>query len=119
MNGIKDACQTFVDISKAETDEMKATITAVRNNGCKIIGISGNPNSWLANQSEAFLFAGVKEEGGPLNRAPRISIIAETLILQVLSIYLQSDYGLDPKQYVKWHPGGSLGRLRENELGGR
>ena len=57
----------------------------------------------------------MKEEGGPLNRAPRMSIIVETFILQVLSVYLQMDYGLDPRQYVKWHPGGALGHLRENE----
>lgn len=101
--------------NSGETGEMKATITAVKNNGCKVIGVSGNPDSWLAKQSDAFLFAGVKEEGGPLNRAPRMSIIAETFILQILSLYLQMDYGLDPKQYVKWHPGGALGHLRENE----
>ena len=77
--------------------------------------MSGKSESWLAKESAAFLFAGVKEEGGPLNRAPRMSIIAETFILQILSLYLQMDYDLDPKQYVKWHPGGSLGKLRENE----
>ncbi len=101
--------------NSGETSEMKATVNAIKNNDCKIIGVSGKADSWLAKESEAFLFAGVKEEGGPLNRAPRMSIIAEVFILQILSLYLQMDYGLDPKQYVKWHPGGSLGHLRENE----
>lgn len=101
--------------NSGETAEMKATVTAIKNNGCKIIGISGKSESWLAKESDAFLFAGIAEEGGPLNRAPRMSIIAETFVLQALSIYLQAERGLDPKQYVKWHPGGSLGHLRENE----
>ena len=101
--------------NSGETAEMKATVNAIKNNGCQIIGVSGKSESWLAKESAAFLFAGVKEEGGPLNRAPRMSIIAETFILQILSLYLQMDYDLDPKQYVKWHPGGSLGHLRENE----
>ena len=101
--------------NSGETAEMKATVNAIKNNGCQIIGVSGKSESWLAKESSAFLFAGVKEEGGPLNRAPRMSIIAETFILQILSLYLQMDYDLDPKQYVKWHPGGSLGKLRENE----
>jgi arabinose-5-phosphate isomerase len=101
--------------NSGETAEMKATVNAIKNNGCQIIGVSGKSESWLAKESAAFLFAGVKEEGGPLNRAPRMSIIAETFILQILSLYLQMDYNLDPKQYVKWHPGGSLGHLRENE----
>ncbi len=101
--------------NSGETAEMKATVNAIKNNSCQIIGVSGKSESWLAKESAAFLFAGVKEEGGPLNRAPRMSIIAETFILQILSLYLQMDYDLDPKQYVKWHPGGSLGHLRENE----
>lgn len=54
-------------------------------------------------------------EGGPLNRAPRISILAETIVLQAVSVMLQSLEGVTPAQYVKWHPGGALGRLRENE----
>ncbi|MCR5289164.1 MAG: SIS domain-containing protein [Treponema sp.] len=101
--------------NSGETAEMKATVTAIKNNGCQVIGIAGNPQSWLAKESAAFLFAGVKQEGGPLNRAPRMSIIAESFVLQALSLYLQVERGLDPKQYVKWHPGGALGHLRENE----
>lgn len=101
--------------NSGETAEMKATVTAVKNNGCKVIGVSGKPESWLAKESEAFLFAGIKEEGGPLNRAPRMSIIAETFVLQALSVYLQAERGLDAKEYITWHPGGSLGHLRANE----
>ena len=56
--------------NSGETAELKATVLAVQNNGCKVIGVSGNPNSWLAKHTDAFLFAGVKAEGGPLNRAP-------------------------------------------------
>lgn len=101
--------------NSGETAEMKATVMAVKNNGCQVIGVAGKSESWLAKESEAFLFAGIKEEGGPLNRAPRMSIIAECLVLQALSVYLQVNRGLDPKEYITWHPGGALGHLRENE----
>lgn len=101
--------------NSGETAEMKAAVNAVKNNGCLVIGVSGNRNSWLAGESDAFLYAGVSEEGGPLNRAPRMSIFAETFVLQALSIALQSDADITPVQYVKWHPGGSLGKLREGE----
>ena len=84
-------------------------------NSCEVIGVSGNPDSWLAKQSAAHLFAGVCCEGGPLNRAPRASILAENFVLQRLSVLLQANRGLDPKQYVMWHPGGTLGQLRDNE----
>ena len=101
--------------NSGQTAEMRATVSAVKNNGCQVIGVSGNPDSWLAKESAVHLFAGVKKEGGPLNRAPRMSILAETLVLQALSVVLQREKDIDPKQYVKWHPGGSLGQLRDNE----
>ncbi len=104
--------------NSGETAEMKATVRAILNNGCKLIGVSGNDDSWLANQSDVFLHAGAEQEGGPLNRAPRNSILAETIVLQALSILLQSDANVSPQQYVRWHPGGSLGKLREEEMKG-
>jgi D-arabinose 5-phosphate isomerase GutQ len=58
----------------------------------------------------------VEEEGGPLNRAPRLSILYETVVLQALSVYLQQEHDITPAQYVMWHPGGKLGELREDEL---
>ena len=101
--------------NSGETSELKSTVLAIKNNGCKIIGVSGNPDSWLAKQSDAFLYAGVAEEGGPLNRAPRSSILAETLTLQALSVALQAQADWSPAQYVRCHPGGALGQLREGE----
>lgn len=101
--------------NSGETGELKATVLAIKNNGCKVIGVSGNPDSWLAHESDAFLFAGVGCEGGPLNRAPRNSILAETLTLQALSVAIQVEKDWDPVKYVRCHPGGKLGQLRENE----
>jgi arabinose-5-phosphate isomerase len=102
--------------NSGETSELKATVTALKNNGAKIISVTGNEESWLAMNGDAFLYAGVGREGGPLNRAPRASILAEIMVLQGLSIALQSLKGLTPQQYVKWHPGGTLGKLREDEV---
>lgn len=101
--------------NSGETSELKATVLAVQNNGCKILGVSGNPDSWLAQHSDAFLYAGVSCEGGPLNRAPRNSILAEILTLQALSVALQAQCGQTPTQYVRCHPGGALGKIRDDE----
>ena len=105
----------FFISNSGETAEMRATVTAVKKNGCKVIGVSGNRDSWLSRQSDVHLYAGIPLEGGPLNRAPRMSILAETLVLQTLSVYLQSRAGVTPQQYVMWHPGGALGKLRTGE----
>ncbi len=101
--------------NSGETAEMRSTVLAVKNNGCSIIGVSGNSDSWLAKESAVHIFAGVKKEGGPMGRAPRMSILAETLVLQALSVALQAHKDVSPQQYVKWHPGGALGKLRDDE----
>ena len=101
--------------NSGETAEMRSTVLAVKNNGCKVIGVSGKATSWLARESDIHLLAAIEEEGGPMNRAPRDSILAEMLVLQALSVLLQSEAAVSPQQYVKWHPGGSLGKLREGE----
>jgi len=102
--------------NSGETQELKATVETLKANGAKIIGVSGNLNSWLENNSDVFLFAGVKQEGDCLNKAPRASILAETIVLQSLSFTLQYSKGLNAQEYLKWHPGGSLGKsIREGK----
>ena len=43
--------------NSGETVELKATVLAVKNNGCRVIGITGNAESWLAKESDALLLA--------------------------------------------------------------
>lgn len=95
--------------NSGETEELKKTVTTLKNNNAKIIAVAGNENSWLARNSDAFLFAGVGEEGGPLNKAPRASYLAEIIVLQGLSVLLQSEENIDLQDYKRWHPGGTLG----------
>lgn len=101
--------------NSGETSELKNTVRAIKNNGCSIIGISGNQDSWLAKESKVHIFAGVAKEGDPLNRAPRSSILVENYVIQRLSLILQIYKNIDSRQYVRWHPGGSLGILRDDE----
>lgn len=101
--------------NSGETAELKATAIAIRNNGCKVIAVTGNPASWLAQYADVHLTAHIDVEGGPMNRAPRTSIMSEMLVLQGLSVILQTLRGQTVEQYLRCHPGGSLGQLRENE----
>lgn len=104
--------------NSGETSELKATVLAIQNNGCKVIGVTGNMESWLATHVDVCLFAGVAQEGGPLNRAPRNSIMAEILTLQALSVALQAERNWTPQEYVRCHPGGKLGQIRDGEESG-
>ncbi len=114
--GQLEAGDVVICISNSgETSEMKATALAVRSNRCKVISVTGNPQSWLSTFADANLHAGITNEGGPLNRAPRTSILVETLVLQVLSVVLQDKRSINPDEYVLRHPGGALGQLRNSE----
>ena len=83
--------------------------------GGKVIGISRSPDSWLARHAVVHLTVRVDQEGGPMNRAPISSVLLENIVLQALSVRLQAHYGLTPQEYVRHHPGGTLGRLRPEE----
>lgn len=95
--------------NSGETSELKATVSCLKGNGAQVIALTGNPQSWLARESDVALIAGATQEGDSMNKPPRASILAEVIELQCLSILLQNEFGLEPSQYVKWHPGGALG----------
>ena len=104
--------------NSGQTEELKSTIITLKNNKAIVVGVSGNANSWLAENSDYFLYAGVKQEGDRLNKPPRSSIIAEIIVLQCLSVVLQYEENITPETYVKWHPGGALGKsITENKNG--
>jgi len=101
--------------NSGETGEMKATVTALKRNGALIVGVSGNPKSWLAGECDEFLFAGVEREGSPLGFEPRASILAEIYLLAALSIELQARKGITRVHYNAWHPGGLIGKMSCDE----
>lgn len=97
------------------TPELMSAVEVLRELDIKIIGVSGKEDSALVALSDVFLYAGVDNEGGILNLAPRVSILAESLVLCSLSVALESRKGLTREQYARWHPGGVLGRLARGD----
>lgn len=95
--------------NSGETVELKKTIMVLINNRARIISVVGNQNSWLAENSEVILDASTDFEGDVLNKPPRISILKEIMILQILSILLQNDKKINEEKYLNWHPGGTIG----------
>lgn len=102
--------------NSGETAELKETVKTVKALGARLIAVTRSRESWLAKQAEVVLLASVEQEGDTLNKPPRASILVETIILQGLSILLQVRKGLSPEDYVKWHPGGTLGASIREEL---
>lgn len=105
--------------NSGETHELISTVKTLINNGAIIIACTGKEDSWLAAHASVHLAAGVKREGDSLNKPPRASILAETIILQALSVELQERKKLTKEDYLRWHPGGSLGQGIRNEKKGK
>ncbi|MDR2975939.1 MAG: SIS domain-containing protein [Streptococcaceae bacterium] len=102
--------------NSGKTSELLQTVECLQNNGAKIIALTGNAESPLAKYSQVCLKAKADYEGDHLNKPPRASILIEILSLQILSILLQEEKQLTAEQYVKWHPGGTIGEsIREGE----
>ena len=96
--------------NSGETPELKAAVATLKKNGALIIGVSGRTESWLARNSDSFLFAGVEREGSPLKLEPRASIMAEIYVLAALSVELQARKKISRAEYHSWHPGGAIGQ---------
>lgn len=108
---------TVIAISNSgNTDELCNTIENIKKIGASVIGITGNLSSVLAKISDVVLFAGVNQEGDDTNKPPRLSILAEIIVLQSLSILLQEDNNFSMEKYMLWHPGGSLGAQTRLEI---
>lgn len=95
--------------NSGETAELKRSVECLKSNGAQIVALTGKPDSWLAQNADVVLVAGVDREGDSMNKPPRASILAEMIELQCLSILLQDERQLNPETYVRWHPAGALG----------
>jgi arabinose-5-phosphate isomerase len=91
------------------TREVVELAGLLRQQGARVIAVTGNPESDLAAAAEVTLDAGVGEEGGPLGLAPRASIAAEVAVLAALSALLQDRSGFGRADYAARHPAGALG----------
>ncbi|HNQ27588.1 MAG TPA: KpsF/GutQ family sugar-phosphate isomerase [Aquaticitalea sp.] len=107
-------------ISKSgNTPEIKVLVPLIKNAKNKMIAITGNPKSFLGQQSDYVLNAFVAQEACPNNLAPTTSTTAQLVMGDALAICLLELRGFSSKDFAKYHPGGSLGKrlyLRVNDL---
>ncbi len=104
--------------NSGETPEVLAIIPTIKRWGNKVIGITNNPSSTLARESDIHLFLNVKKEACPLNLAPTSSSTATLALGDALAIALLEMRGFTAEDFAKFHPGGSLGKklMRVKEI---
>lgn len=92
------------------TDELLRFIPLLQERNIPIIGMTGNPNSLLAQYSTCHLNISVKREADPLNLAPTSSTTATLAMGDALACALIKVRNFQPKDFAQFHPGGSLGK---------
>jgi len=96
--------------SSGETEEMLNILPAIRRFAVRIIAVTGNPRSTLAQNSDAVLDVSIEQEACPLNLAPTSSTTAMLVLGDALAMVLLEARGFTKEDFARFHPGGRLGR---------
>ncbi len=109
--GIINESDILLLLSKSgETLELKVLLPLLRAMGNKLIAITGNTASYLANQSDIVIDASVSQEACPNNLAPTSSTTVQLVIGDALAISLLECRGFTAADFARIHPGGALGK---------
>ncbi|MDR1661360.1 MAG: KpsF/GutQ family sugar-phosphate isomerase [Azoarcus sp.] len=90
--------------------ELLTIVPQVKRRGARLIAMTGNADSPLAQEADVHLDAAVSEEACPLNLAPTASTTAELALSDALAVALLDARGFGAEDFARSHPGGSLGR---------
>jgi arabinose-5-phosphate isomerase len=109
--GMVQKDDVVICISKSgNSPEIKILVPIINRFGNKLIAITGNLTSFLAQNSDFVLDTTVDAESCPLNLAPTNSTTAQLVIGDALAICLMEMRNFKPKDFAKYHPGGALGK---------
>lgn len=93
-----------------ETAELLTLMPFLKRFDISIIGMTGKPNSTLAQLSDVVLNTHVEREADPLNLAPTSSSTAMLVMGDALAMALLEAQNFTKEDFARSHPGGSLGR---------
>ncbi len=96
--------------NSGETEETKHLLPLLKKIKAKIIAMTGNMKSSLAQYSDVVLDVAVKNEGCPLGLAPMASTTATLAMGDALAACLIVRRGFKKEEFAFYHPAGSLGR---------
>ncbi|MBR6066125.1 MAG: KpsF/GutQ family sugar-phosphate isomerase [Paludibacteraceae bacterium] len=92
------------------TEELLRFLPLIQDRHIPIIGMSGNPNSLLAQGSDVHLNISVEREADPLNLVPTSSTTVTLALGDALACALIEAAHFQPTDFAMLHPGGDLGR---------
>lgn len=109
--GVVQPQDVVMCISKSgNSPEIKMLLPILKKFGNKLIGMTGNLNSFLAKQSDVVLDTTVERESCPNNLAPTNSTTAQLVMGDCLAVCLMHVHQFTAQDFAKYHPGGALGK---------
>ena len=96
--------------NSGETDELVSLLPHLKRQGAKLIALTGNEHSSLAQAANVHLDASVDTEACPLGLAPTASTTAALALGDALALTVLDARGFSVEDFARAHPGGALGR---------
>lgn len=93
-----------------ETAEVVTILPMVKRMGAKLVSMTGNPKSTMAQAADVHLDISVEEEACPLKLAPTASTTATLAMGDALAVALLEKRGFTAEDFARSHPSGSLGK---------
>lgn len=93
-----------------ESQELMTIVPVIRRQGAKLISMTGNRTSSLAQAADVHLNAAVDREACPMGLAPTASTTAALALGDALAVALLDAKGFSAEDFARSHPGGNLGR---------
>ena len=109
--GIIQQEDVVICISKSgNTPEIKVLVPLLKRGNNKLIAITSNKGSVLAQQADWVLYSHVEKEASPNNLAPTTTTTAKIVICDALAVCLLEMKHFGSSDFAKYHPGGALGK---------
>jgi arabinose-5-phosphate isomerase len=96
--------------NSGETDELLVLLPHLKRQGARLIALTGNEQSSLAQAADIHLDASVDSEACPLGLAPTASTTAALALGDALALTVLDARGFSVEDFARSHPGGTLGR---------
>lgn len=93
-----------------ETREVCGLLSEIKRRGARVIAITGNKHSTLAQHADTILHIPVTREACPLNLAPTASTTATLALGDALAVVILNHRGFREEDFARVHPAGSLGK---------
>jgi len=109
--GVVAKGDVVIALSKSgESDELSGILPGLKKRGAKIISITAEIRSKLAQASDVVLHTPIEREACPLNLAPTSSTTASLVVGDALAMAVMQEKGIKADDFAVNHPGGKLGR---------